>query len=86
MNTVSPEKLKELIQTHIPDANISISTYSGDDHFEALIISSSFEGKSKVQRQKMIFTALGDKIHNEIHALTLKTLTPEERQTQPTAS
>jgi acid stress-induced BolA-like protein IbaG/YrbA len=52
---------------------------SGDDgtHFEALIVSATFVGKSMVQQHQLVYQALGDRMHSEIHALSMKTLTPE---------
>jgi acid stress-induced BolA-like protein IbaG/YrbA len=54
----------------------------GDDgqHFEAVIVSAAFAGKMLVARQQMVYKTLGDKMRSEIHALSMKTLTPEEWQ------
>ncbi len=52
---------------------------SGDGrHFEALVVSSAFEGKRLVQRHQIVYRALGDRMREEIHALSMKTLTPAE--------
>lgn len=55
-------------------------TVSGDDgaHFEALVISESFAGKGTLQRHRLVYAALGDAMGREIHALSLRTLTPAE--------
>ncbi|MDX8385129.1 MAG: BolA/IbaG family iron-sulfur metabolism protein [Gallionella sp.] len=52
----------------------------GDDgtHFNAVIVSDAFEGKSRVQRHQMVYQTLGDRMREEIHALSMKTLTPKE--------
>lgn len=52
----------------------------GDDgqHFEAVIVSSLFEGKRLVARHQMVYAALGDRMRAEIHALSMQTLTPAE--------
>lgn len=52
----------------------------GDDgtHFEAVIVSAAFVGKSMVQQHQMVYAALGDRMRAEIHALSMKTLTPEQ--------
>ena len=47
-------------------------------HFEALIVSSLFRGKSRVQRHQLVYGVLGERMREEIHALSMKTLTPEE--------
>ena len=47
-------------------------------HFQALIVSAAFAGKSRVQRHQLVYAALGDRMREEIHALSMQTLTPEE--------
>lgn len=56
----------------------------GDDgtHFEALIVSKAFVGKNMVQQHQLVYGALGDRMRAEIHALSMKTLTPEQWQQQ----
>jgi acid stress-induced BolA-like protein IbaG/YrbA len=54
---------------------------SGDGaHFEAVIVSPLFAGKSKVQRHRVVYRALGDRMREEIHALSMQTCTPETWQ------
>ena len=56
---------------------------AGDgQHFEALVVSAAFAGKSRVQRHQLVYAALGDRMREEIHALSMRTLTPEEWQAQ----
>ena len=47
-------------------------------HFQALIVSREFEGRSRVQRHQLVYAALGERMREEIHALSMQTLTPEE--------
>jgi acid stress-induced BolA-like protein IbaG/YrbA len=47
-------------------------------HFQALVVSRAFEGKSRVQRHQLVYAALGERMREEIHALSMRTLTPEE--------
>jgi len=49
-------------------------------HFQATLVSKAFEGKRLVQRHQMVYAALGDRMREEIHALSMKTLTPQEFQ------
>ncbi len=51
-------------------------------HFTAVIVSNAFAGKSRIQRHQIVYAALGDRMREEIHALSMKTLTPEEYATQ----
>jgi len=48
-------------------------------HFEALIVSEAFRGKSRVQRHQLVYAALGESMRSEIHALSMRTLTPRKR-------
>jgi len=52
----------------------------GDDgtHFESVIVSNAFVGKSMVQQHQLVYKALGDRMRSEIHALSMKTYTPEQ--------
>ena len=72
-----PMKKKEietLIKQSIPDALITIDDIRGDgDHYSAVVISKSFQGKSKVIQHKMVYDSLKGKMGNELHALMLKT-------------
>ncbi len=49
-------------------------------HFDALVVSRAFEGKSRVQRHQLVYAALGDRMREEVHALSIKALTPAEWQ------
>jgi acid stress-induced BolA-like protein IbaG/YrbA len=49
-------------------------------HFDALVVSSAFEGKSRVQRHQLVYAALGERMREEVHALSIKALTPAEWQ------
>ncbi len=70
------EEIQRLLQEGLPGAQVRVS---GDGHhFEAVVVSAAFAGKNKVQRHQMVYSALGGRMGNEIHALSLKTLTPDE--------
>ena len=55
-------------------------------HFFATIVSSEFEGSNRVARHKRVYQALGDRMREQIHALSMKTLTPAEWAAQPADS
>lgn len=56
-------------------------TVTGDgQHFEAVVVSAAFVGKSRVQRHQLVYQTLGDRMRAEIHALSMKTFTPQEWQ------
>lgn len=70
----------ESIQTHIEAAlPCDLVEVEGDGHhFNAIIVSAEFRGKSMVQQHQLVYRALGDRMKQEIHALSMKTLTPEQ--------
>lgn len=71
-----PEQIKTHIQNGLECDFVEVK---GDGHhFEAVIVSSAFRGKSKVQQHQLVYRALGDRMREEIHALSMQTLTPEE--------
>jgi len=69
--------IRQLIEQGLPGAEVSVH---GPDrvHFEARVVSSAFTGKRPLARHKLVYATLGEKMGNEIHALALTTLTPEE--------
>ena len=71
------KSIEETIRGAIQCSHVDIR---GDDgvHFEALIVSPSFEGLSRVRRHQMVYAALGERMREEIHALSMQTLSPEE--------
>ncbi len=78
---VEPEDIKSYIAQGLQCAHVSVV---GDgSHFEAVIVSVDFAGKSRIQRQQLVYKALGGRMESgEIHALSMRTLTPEEWQPQ----
>jgi acid stress-induced BolA-like protein IbaG/YrbA len=75
------EELKTLIERALPGAQVEVRDFTGGgDHFEALVVTADFEGKSLVERHQAVYGALGDALRAEVHALTLKTLTPAQYQ------
>lgn len=71
------EDIEKMIKSHLSDADVKVT---GDGrHFEAVVISTLFEGMSLIARQRYVYSALGDHIQNgNIHALTIKAKTPSE--------
>lgn len=71
------QTIHDLIQQGLPDAEISVEGPDGV-HFEARVISPSFTGKLPLARHRMVYATLGEHMGNAIHALSLRTLTPDE--------
>jgi acid stress-induced BolA-like protein IbaG/YrbA len=76
---LSAQQLETYITEHLACDYIKVL---GDDgtHFEAVIVSPEFAGKSMVQQHQRVYAALGDRMKAEIHALSMRTLTPEAWQ------
>lgn len=72
----TPELVKSYIAAGLNCTHLEVE---GDgQHFNAVIVSDAFSGKRLIQRHQIVYAALGDRMHSEIHALSMKTLTPEE--------
>ena len=67
--------IEQMIRSGLPDAEVSVSGEDGV-HFEAVVTSPSFAGKTTLQRHRMVYATLGSKMGNEIHALALRTGLP----------
>lgn len=75
------EKYEARIEREIPDAEATVTRARGphdDDHLAATVISPAFEGESLVAQHQLVYDALGEYMTSEIHALEVKTYTPEE--------
>ena len=69
------QTIGQMIRTGLPDAEVQVSGADGV-HFEAVVVSASFVGKSTLQRHRMVYATLGQLMGNEIHALALRTDLP----------
>lgn len=77
---VTPDQVRQYILGNLPCEHVEVA---GDGHhFEAVIVSTVFEGKTRIQQHKAVYSALGDRMREEIHALSMKTYTPKEWATR----
>ena len=76
---ISPEQVQTIIKERLSNAEVKVV---GDgQHFEAIIVSDDFAGKTRVKQHQMVYGVLQDELATEtIHALSLKTFTPEAWQ------
>jgi acid stress-induced BolA-like protein IbaG/YrbA len=73
---VTPESIQQSIAAGLACEHVEVI---GDgQHFQAVVVSSEFSGKNRVQRHQLVYRALGDRMREEVHALSMRTLTPEE--------
>jgi acid stress-induced BolA-like protein IbaG/YrbA len=74
---MNKEQVADLIRAGMPDARVEVET-EDDTHFATLVVSEAFAGLRPLQRHQLIYRALGTKMGNEIHALSIRALTPAE--------
>lgn len=77
---VSPDQVESMIKAGLPDAEVQIQDLTGGgDHYQVLVVSTLFEGKGLVQRHQLVYRSLQQAMSSEaIHALTMKTYTPQD--------
>jgi len=77
---VDPDQVRQYIEQGLDCEHVEVA---GDgQHFEAVIVSAAFRGKNKVQQHQLVYRALGERMREEIHALSMRTLTPEQWREQ----
>lgn len=77
---MDPNQIRQFIEEGMQCDHVEVS---GDGrHFEAVIVSPLFRGLSKVRQHQLVYGALGERMREDIHALSMRTLTPEEWRSQ----
>jgi len=74
---LAPERLKIVDESH-KHAGHAGARPGGESHFSVEVVSAAFEGKSRVQRQRLVYEALVEEMRSDIHALSLQTMSPGE--------
>jgi stress-induced morphogen len=75
---MEPAEVERLLNEAFPDAEIELVDLTGtQDHYQARIVSSVFSGRSMIEQHQLVYRALGDAMKGPIHALALKTYSPE---------
>jgi stress-induced morphogen len=73
----SPEAIRARILATFPDARVDVTDLTGtQDHFQAVVVASAFDGKSRIEQHKLVYSALGELMNGAIHALALTTRAP----------
>ena len=73
---VDPRQIQSWIENGMACEHVAVR---GDGHhFEAVIVSAAFRGKSRVQQHQLVYAALGERMRADIHALSMQTYTPED--------
>lgn len=72
------EDIESRIAAGLPGSRVQVrDTTGGGDHFEAIVVAADFAGKTMIEQHRMVYGALGEAMAGEIHALALRTYTPE---------
>jgi stress-induced morphogen len=75
---MDPDEVRRLLVAAFPDGEVEVSDMTGtQDHFEARVVSEAFAGKSLLEQHQLVYAALGAAMKGPIHALALKTYTPQ---------
>ena len=70
----SPDSIKSRLLAAFPNATVEVTDLTGtQDHFQALVVTNAFEGKSRVEQHQLVYSALGELMKGDIHALALTT-------------
>ena len=78
----TPEDIKKWIEQNLVESEVEIS---GDGrHFDAVIVCAGFAGKTRIQQHQMVYAALGDRMKDDIHALSMRTMTAWDRTADTT--
>ncbi len=79
VEVIEPGEVERRIREAIPDCEVSaVNLHDSADHFEVTVVAEAFNGCSIVEQHRMVYAALGDAMRAAIHALVVKTLTPEQ--------
>lgn len=82
---VTAESIEHSIKAALPCIWIRVEGNDGH-HFSAVIVSESFQGKNIVKQHQLVYQALGERMREEIHALSMKTYTPEQWEEAKTSN
>ena len=74
---MDPREIAALIEQNLADSKAQVHS-DGQGHYEAVVICAAFAGKRSLQRHQLVYRTLGERVGRDIHALALKTFTPEE--------
>jgi len=78
---MNPEEICRLIESGLPGSEVQVLS-DDNTHFEAIVVSDAFAGVRPVARHQLVYRCLGGLMGNEIHAMSIRALTPEERSRQ----
>ncbi|MGI9221362.1 MAG: BolA family protein [Woeseiaceae bacterium] len=78
---MDPKQISELIEAGFENAEVKVMS-DDNTHYAALVVAAEFEGKRSIARHQLVYKTLGTLVGNEIHALSIRALTPDEWREQ----
>lgn len=76
---IDPADVRGRIETALPGSKVTVRDMTGTgDHYEVVVVSGAFSGKSLIEQHRLVYAPLRDVMGGALHALALKTMTPEE--------
>jgi len=78
---MEPSEIARLIESAFESATVKVSS-DDNTHFQALVVAHEFEGKNRLVRHQLVYQSLGKLVGNEIHAISVRALTPDEWRAQ----
>ena len=73
----SPDAIRSRLLAAFPNAQVDVTDLTGtQDHFQAVVVASAFDGKTRIEQHKLVYAALGELMNGAIHALALTTRAP----------
>lgn len=79
LTIMEPAEIEKLIVAGFNDPTVRVAS-DDNHHFEALVVAAEFDGKRPLARHQLVYECLGALVGNEIHALSIRALTPDEWQ------
>lgn len=74
---IEPEVVEQRLKAAFPDGQVEITDLTGTkDHYQAVIVSAVFAGKTRVEQHQLVYAALGELMDGPVHALALETRIP----------
>jgi len=80
---VTVDEVRRRIEAALPGARVEVTTFSGADHFRAVVEAPQFAGKSRVEQHRMVYASLDGLLGGAMHALALTTRPPEPSDPKP---
>jgi stress-induced morphogen len=77
---IDAEQVRQRIEAALPGSRVEVATFSGHDHFQAVVEAPQFEGKSLVEQHRMVYAALEGWLGGPMHALALRTRPPRRTE------